>query len=69
MDFKQLLWRVVYTKNANLHSGAFCAGPWHPDKAHVERCAEVLRARQLDVGIQSNQQAQKNASSWDGALG
>ena len=66
MDLKQLLWRVVYTKNANLHSSSFCAGPWHPDKAHVERCAEVLRARQLDVGIQSNQQAQKNATQWNG---
>lgn len=64
MDLKQLLWRVVYTKGANLNSGGFSAGPWHPDKAHIERCAELLRAQCQQVGIQSNQQASRNASSW-----
>ncbi len=64
MDLKQVLWRVVYTKTANLHSSGFSAGPWHPDKAHIERCCDALRARQLEVGIQSNQQAKQNLSSW-----
>ena len=42
-DLKQPLWRVVYTKAANLHSSGDAAGPWHPDKDHVERCAALLR--------------------------
>lgn len=64
MDLKQLLWRVVYTKSANLNSGGYAAGPWHPDKDYVERCAQQLRASNQRVGIQSNQQAQRNASTW-----
>ncbi|OWQ90717.1 hypothetical protein CDN99_11080 [Roseateles aquatilis] len=61
---KQTLWRVVYTKSANLNSGGDCAGPWHPDKAHIEQCAANLRALSQRVGIQSNAQAATNASTW-----
>jgi len=64
-DLKQTLWRVVYTKHANLTSGGDAAGPWHPDKRHVEQWAQ--RMRQLlaqDVGIQSNAQAAKNDCTW-----
>ena len=63
-DLKQPLWRVVYTKAANLHSSGDAAGPWHPDKDHVERCAALLRHMEQTVGIQSNAQAAKNASTW-----
>lgn len=61
---KLVLWRVVYSKSANLNSNSFCAGPWHPDKSHVERCASRLRAGRHSVGIQSNQQASRNVSTW-----
>ena len=54
-DLKQTLWRVVYTKHANLQSGGSAAGPWHPDKRHIEQCAQA---------IQSNAQAAKNESTW-----
>jgi hypothetical protein len=64
LDLKQTLWRVVYTKSANLHSSGGAAGPWHPDRAHIERCAQLLRAMAQEVGIQSNAQAAKNASTW-----
>ncbi|MDH0866142.1 hypothetical protein [Mitsuaria sp. GD03876] len=63
-DLKQTLWRVVYTKNANLQSGGSAVGPWHPDKRHVEQCARVLRGLTHEVGIQSNAQAAKNATTW-----
>lgn len=63
-DLKQTLWRVVYTKTANLNSTGDAAGPWHPDRAHIERCAQRLRGLALSVGIQSNAQAAKNASTW-----
>lgn len=63
-DIKQTLWRVVYTKNANLQSSGDAVGPWHPDKRHIEQCAQVLRAMAQSVGIQSNAQAAKNACTW-----
>lgn len=59
-----LLWRVVYSRKANLSSDGFCAGPWHPDKDHVNRCASVLRSIAQSVGVQSNQQAVRTASTW-----
>ncbi|WP_431102746.1 hypothetical protein [Roseateles noduli] len=64
-DLKQTLWRVVYTRSANLQSNGNAAGPWHPDKRHVEQCAQAMRAMlSQDVGIQSNAQAAKNESTW-----
>ena len=64
-DLKQTLWRVVYTRNANLQSGGGAAGPWHPDKRHIEQCAQTMRTlMSQDVGIQSNAQAAKNESTW-----
>ncbi len=63
-DLKQTLWRVVYTKNANLQSAGDAAGPWHPDKRHIEQCARLLQGLAQEVGIQSNAQAAKNASTW-----
>lgn len=63
-DLKQTLWRVVYTKHANLQSSGDAVGPWHPDKRHVEKCARVLLELAHPVGIQSNAQAAKNASTW-----
>jgi hypothetical protein len=66
-DLKQTLWRVVYTKNANLQSSGNAAGPWHPDKRHIEKCAQSMRALlSQEVGIQSNAQAAKNACDWLG---
>ena len=58
-----LLWRVVYTRNANLSSDSFCVGPWHPDKKHVEHCARQL-SRIQPTGIQSNAEAARNAVHW-----
>ncbi|HEY1395301.1 hypothetical protein [Roseateles sp.] len=64
-DLKQTLWRVVYTKNANLQSSGNAAGPWHPDKRHIEQCAHRMQALlSQEVGIQSNAQAAKNACTW-----
>nr|WP_297531228.1 hypothetical protein [uncultured Roseateles sp.] len=64
-DLKQTLWRVVYTKHANLQSGGSAAGPWHPDKRHIEQCAQAMSAMLSQaVGIQSNAQAAKNESTW-----
>jgi hypothetical protein len=63
-DLKQTLWRVVYTKNANLQSAGDAAGPWHPDRRHIEQCAAALRGLAQEVGIQSNAQAAKNATTW-----
>ena len=63
-DIKQTLWRVVYTRNANLQSSGDAVGPWHPDKRHIEQCAQALRAMAQSVGIQSNAQAAKNACTW-----
>jgi len=63
-DLKQTLWRVVYTKNANLQSGGNAAGPWHPDKRHIEQCAQRMRMFSQEVGIQSNAEAAKNACTW-----
>ncbi|WP_431047168.1 hypothetical protein [Roseateles sp. L2-2] len=64
-DLKQTLWRVVYTKNANLQSSGDAAGPWHPDKRHIEQCAHRMRTLLAqEVGIQSNAQAAKNACTW-----
>lgn len=65
-ELKGLLWRVIYTPRARLNSDGFCAGPWHPDKAHVERCATSLR-RLMKVGVQSNQQALRGAAHWPSA--
>ncbi|MFN5046522.1 hypothetical protein [Roseateles sp.] len=59
-----VLWRVVYTHRANLTSGPFAAGPWHPDKGYIEHCAAQLRNYALQVGVQNNQQATKAVSSW-----
>lgn len=58
-----LLWRVVYTPHATLRSDSFCAGPWHPDKAHIERCVGILGGTH-PVGIQSNSEAARGACSW-----
>ena len=63
-DLKQTLWRVVYTKNANLQSSGSAAGPWHPDRRHIERCAQTMRAMAQEVGIQSNAEAAKTACTW-----
>lgn len=63
-DLKQTLWRVVYTKNANLQSSGDAAGPWHPDRRHIERCAQTMRAMAQEVGIQSNAEAAKTACTW-----
>ncbi|WP_431258117.1 hypothetical protein ACQ86G_26765 [Roseateles chitinivorans] len=64
-DLKQTLWRVVYTKNANLQSSGDAAGPWHPDKRHIEQCAQRMRLlMSQDVGIQSNAQAAKTDCNW-----
>ncbi len=63
-DLKQTLWRVVYTKNANLQSSGDAAGPWHPDRRHIERCAQAMRAMAQEVGIQSNAEAARNACTW-----
>ena len=63
-DLKQTLWRVVYTKGANLQSSGSAVGPWHPDRQHIERCAQVLRSLSHEVGIQGNAQAVRNASTW-----
>lgn len=60
-----LLWRVVYTRNAHLASDSFSAGPWHPDKKHVERCAAQLRHIQ-PTGIQSNAEAARKVATWPG---
>lgn len=60
---KVLLWRVVYTPRVSLQSDSFCAGPWHPDKSHIEQCAASL-ARKAPVGLQSNKQAASGACTW-----
>jgi len=51
-----VLWRVVYGQYGREHTG-FSAGPWHPDKAHVESWAAWLRARGQYAQVQSNSQA------------
>jgi hypothetical protein len=60
---KTLLWRVTYTRKANLKSDSFTVGPWHPDRSYVERCAASL-ARQMPVGLQNNQQAARGDNGW-----
>ena len=60
---KTVLWRVTYTRKATLQSDGFTAGPWHPDRSFVERCAASL-AHLMDVGVQSNQQALNGDNGW-----
>ena len=47
------MWRIVYGRGRKEHS-AFSAGPWHPDKAHIERWAAWLQAMGQDVQVQSS---------------
>lgn len=58
-----LLWRVIYTQRASLQSNGFSAGPWHPDRAYVQKCAASL-SRLIPVGVQSNQQAAQGSCTW-----
>ena len=54
-----MLWRVVFSQGAK-HLDNFTAGPWHPDRDHVERWAAWLRAH--------GQHAQVQSSTESGAL-
>jgi hypothetical protein len=63
LDEKTLLWRVIYTPRVTLTCDGFSAGPWHPDRTYIERCAASLRALR-PVGVQSNVQATRGAAHW-----
>jgi hypothetical protein len=60
---KTLLWRVIYAPRVMLACDGFSAGPWHPDKQYVERCAASLKGLG-PVGVQSNAQAARGAAQW-----
>ena len=51
-----MLWRIVYGRCSKEPTG-FSAGPWHPDKAHVERWAAWLRTFGQFAQVQSSGQA------------
>lgn len=65
LEEKTLLWRVFYTPRVTLTFDGFSAGPWHPDKAYIERYAASLRSLR-PVGVQSNAQATRGAAQWSG---
>jgi hypothetical protein len=50
------VWRVLY-----IHSGKvptnFAAGPWHPDKGHVEHWVQWLRIQGHQAAVQSSTEA------------
>jgi hypothetical protein len=51
-----VLWRVVYGRGSKVLTN-FAAGPWHPDKEHVEHWAAWLRVHGQDVQVQSSNRA------------
>jgi hypothetical protein len=51
-----VLWRVVYGQGSKALTN-FSAGPWHPDKEHIERWAAWLRGQGQEAQVQSSTQA------------
>lgn len=56
MQQNAVLWRVAYERGASLQADGFKAGPWHPDRAFIERCAEGLRGLGQPAFVQSSQE-------------
>lgn len=52
---RQVLWRVVFGSRVREPANLW-AGPWHPDKDHIERWAAWFRAQGQDAQVQSSRQ-------------
>jgi len=48
-----VLWRVVFGQRVR-EPANLSAGPWHPDKDHVERWAAWFRSLGQDAQVQSS---------------
>ena len=48
-----MLWRVVFGVNGKAAMN-FSAGPWHPDKQHIQGWANWLRAMGQEARVQSS---------------
>lgn len=59
-----VLWRLVFSTLPRPQHHML--GPWHPDKARMEKLAEWFRSMGHDVVVQSNQEAGRNMQTGVG---